>query len=111
MREQDNTLAHQEHRPKNGVLVHHQRQTHVLLRGNAHTPGDAVEPATFTVLASAHALGAGEESATRLAVRPLRRSSGRRRALAEWITRDDHPLTAVGGTELLEYMPFFTPTI
>ncbi len=61
-------------------------KTFVLMRGNPHVPGAEVEPAFLT------ALGGG--------VPPLllasagAKSSGRRRALADWIVSPTNPLTA-----------------
>ena len=49
--------------------------THVLLRGNPHSPGDEVIPAFPAVLSPPSA-----------AITPTAETSGRRRALAEWLT-------------------------
>src|SRR5262249_50181187 len=59
-----------------------------LLRGDARTPGKVVEPGFVTVLCPP-----GRSSAVRP---PDTRgpSSGRRLALAHWLTSRDHPLTA-----------------
>jgi hypothetical protein len=61
-------------------------ETHVLLRGNPHVPGDKVEPAFLTVLntpsPSIPTPAAGA------------RTAGRRRVLADWISAPDNPLTA-----------------
>ncbi|QDU39746.1 Planctomycete cytochrome C [Maioricimonas rarisocia] len=59
--------------------------TNVLLRGNPHVPGDVVEPGFPTVL-----------SAPEPEIVPPAHgeSSGRRRALAEWIVDDSNPLAA-----------------
>jgi mono/diheme cytochrome c family protein len=60
--------------------------THVLRRGNARTPGDAVQPAFLSVLGNA---------TPKLPSRPTNApSSGRRTVLADWVTRRDNPLTA-----------------
>ncbi len=60
--------------------------THVLRRGNARTPGDAVEPAFLTVLGRpAPPLPARATNAL---------SSGRRTVLADWVASRDNPLTA-----------------
>jgi Protein of unknown function (DUF1553) len=59
-------------------------ETFVLLRGNPQNKGDKVEPAFLTVLGSA--------SAT-VAPPPGGKSTGRRRALADWIASADNPLT------------------
>lgn len=59
--------------------------THVLIRGNAHAQGDVVEPRFPSVLTDGlpviHAPDNGQ-------------STGRRRALAEWMVSPDNPLTA-----------------
>ena len=59
--------------------------THVLIRGNAHAQGDAVEPRFPSVLTDTipvvHVPGNGQ-------------STGRRRALAEWMVSPENPLTA-----------------
>ena len=59
--------------------------THLLRRGNPSSPGDAVEPAFLSVLG-------GSSPAVQPPVSG--RSSGRRRALAEWIASAENPLTA-----------------
>jgi hypothetical protein len=61
-------------------------ETRVLLRGNAATPGDAVEPRFPQVLAGS----------ARAVCRPPAggQSTGRRRALADWIASAQNPLTA-----------------
>ena len=59
--------------------------THLLRRGNPGSPGEAVEPGFLSVL------GAAIPSVTPPA---SGRSSGRRRALADWIASPDNPLTA-----------------
>ena len=62
--------------------------THLMLRGNIETPGPPVEPGFLTVLSKPGQSGvvpvAGEKT----------ESSGRRLALARWMTSRDHPLTA-----------------
>jgi len=61
-------------------------KTFVLQRGNPHVPGAEVEPGFLT------ALGGGKpEIAPRAAGA---KSSGRRRALADWIASSSNPLTA-----------------
>ncbi len=59
--------------------------THVLARGNAHAQGELVEPGFPSVLTDTipviHLPASGE-------------STGRRRALAEWMISPDNPLTA-----------------
>lgn len=60
--------------------------THVLARGNAHAPGEAVQPGFLSVL-----------SPPEPKVVPLNEgiaSSGRRLALAKWITSKDNPMTS-----------------
>jgi mono/diheme cytochrome c family protein len=60
--------------------------THVLVRGNPRSPGREVEPAFLTVLG-----GAKPVLPPPGAYRP---STGRRLALAQWITSRENPLTA-----------------
>ncbi len=60
--------------------------TSVLLRGNPHVPGDKVEPGFLSVL--------GAESPTIPTPGPGARTTGRRSALAAWITSPANPLTA-----------------
>jgi len=57
--------------------------THVLLRGNPQSPGDEVSPAFPAVL-----------SPPMPQITPSSDSSGRRRALAEWVASPKNPLTA-----------------
>ncbi len=59
--------------------------THLLRRGNPASPGEAVEPGFLSVLGSSSPVIAPPASG---------RSSGRRRALADWIAAPDNPLTA-----------------
>ena len=62
------------------------RQTHLMIRGNAHVKGDPVEPMVPVLLGGPPLkIESPAEGA---------RSSGRRRALADWLTHRDHPLTA-----------------
>jgi mono/diheme cytochrome c family protein len=61
-------------------------ETFVLSRGNPHVPGDKVEPAFPVVL--------GGQAAVIPTPPPGARTTGRRRALADWITSADNPLTA-----------------
>ena len=61
--------------------------TFLLLRGEFSTKGPEV-PAAYPIV-----LAASETKALANA-KPLGRSSGRRAALASWLTRPDHPLTA-----------------
>ena len=66
------------------------KPVHVLHRGDVDQPGDRVFPSFPRVL-----FGSDAEA---VATMPRRtdgdRTSGLRRVLAEWITRDDHPLTS-----------------
>jgi mono/diheme cytochrome c family protein len=62
------------------------RDSFVLLRGNPHNKGNKVAPAFPSVLPTVVPV---------LPVRkPEAKTSGRRRVLAEWLTRKDNPLTA-----------------
>jgi hypothetical protein len=64
----------------------HPALTHILLRGNPHVPGDAVEPHFPALFGDAPpAIPAAAKDA---------RSAGRRRVLAEWITSPRNMLTA-----------------
>ena len=60
--------------------------THVLRRGNPSLKGDVVSPGFPSVLTSQTAVIPEEYKTSK--------SSGRRRALAEWITSKDNPATA-----------------
>ncbi len=60
--------------------------TFVLVRGNAHVPGDKVEPGFLAVLGSAGAVVTTPP--------PGSETSFRRTALADWVTSADNPLTA-----------------
>jgi hypothetical protein len=78
--------------------------THVLIRGNAGSPGAEVQPAFLSVLGRSRR----EEALNKSEIRDLKsqsetslltsaatsESSGRRRALAEWIASAENPLTA-----------------
>ncbi|MFZ4507008.1 MAG: PSD1 and planctomycete cytochrome C domain-containing protein [Fimbriimonas sp.] len=59
--------------------------THILARGNPHALGPAVTPGFLSVLSPPEPVIKPKSDGT---------SSGRRRALAEWITSPKHPLTA-----------------
>lgn len=62
------------------------RETHVLVRGNAHVLGEKVEPGVLEVLGGdAPAIGEATGEAS---------TSGRRLAFANWVTSDRNPLTA-----------------
>lgn len=73
------------------------RQAHVMTRGQYDLPGDAVEPNTPAVLPPLRRQGDTSASAQRasesgsVAVTSPRAT---RLDLAEWLVRDDHPLTA-----------------
>ncbi len=59
--------------------------THVLIRGNAATPGEKVEPGFLSVI----------HAQPPTIVKPAHASSsGRRLSFARWLTSPDHPLTA-----------------
>lgn len=60
------------------------KPSHVLVRGDAHSPGEAVEPRVPSVLGG-HALEIAPANGGK--------SSGRRTALARWIASPDNPLT------------------
>ncbi|MBC7809263.1 MAG: PSD1 domain-containing protein [Akkermansiaceae bacterium] len=60
--------------------------THVMMRGNPHSPGEEVQPGFLSVLAPPQPV--------LRAVKPDAQTSGRRTALADWITSADNPLTA-----------------
>ena len=62
--------------------------THILQRGDPLKPGDPVEPGIPSVLADERRPFRIPEAS------PEAKTTGRRRAFAEWITRPDHPLTA-----------------
>ena len=61
-------------------------KTHVLLRGNAHSKGDEVQPGFPAIL--------GFEDPVIPAPSTDARSSGRRRVLADWMVDASNPLTA-----------------
>jgi mono/diheme cytochrome c family protein len=68
--------------------------THVFIRGNAHSKGERVEPGFPQVLTPAGATGSASARAPQI-VRPKHgRSSGRRLALARWIASPENQLTA-----------------
>ena len=60
--------------------------TFVMMRGNAHVPGDRVEPAFLSILNPPKAIVPMPK--------PGATSSGRRRVLAEWLASDRNPLVA-----------------
>lgn len=62
-------------------------QVHILLRGNYHAPGEAVEPAGYACLGTA-------TDSVRMAT-TASRSSGRRLMFADWITAPDSPRSAL----------------
>jgi len=57
--------------------------THVLMRGSAHAQGPQVTPAFLSILPNVEPKITSQEN-----------SSGRRLALAQWLTDPNHPLTA-----------------
>jgi Protein of unknown function (DUF1549)/Protein of unknown function (DUF1553)/Planctomycete cytochrome C/PA14 domain len=61
-------------------------ETHVMLRGNPHTPGDKVEPG-FLQVASTSAPSLPTPA-------PGSKTTGRRTVLADWIASPENPLTA-----------------
>lgn len=61
------------------------KPTHILLRGNPGSPGDEVQPAFPSVLSPPSA---------EILSPPAGSSSGRRSALARWITSPENPLTS-----------------
>jgi hypothetical protein len=64
--------------------------THLLARGSAATPGKVVQPRFVRVLCPTD----GAATPRLPQPGPKARSTGRRRALAEWIANKDNPLTA-----------------
>lgn len=66
-------------------------ETHVLLRGNPNVPGDKVEPGIPAVLARD---SDGSLAAAKLPESLANTSSGKRRALVEWLVSADNPLTS-----------------
>jgi hypothetical protein len=64
--------------------------THVLARGEPTSQGVLVEPRPPGVVMALMPAGSFAQDA----IRPRAASSGRRAALADWLTRPDHPLTA-----------------
>lgn len=58
-------------------------ETHLLVRGNPHVPGDVVTPGFPAVLSPPEPV-----------IEPAANSCGRRRALADWIASPENPLTA-----------------
>ena len=76
------------------------KKTHVLIRGNPRRAGKPVEPRLPVVFGGrlpkppVRTLEEMNEFRHLLAENGVKPTSGRRRALAEWIAGDDHPLTA-----------------
>jgi len=62
------------------------RETHVLIRGNAHVKGAKVEPGFPSVLSP--------PEPNLMPPKPGQKTSNRRRALADWLASDRNPLTA-----------------
>lgn len=60
--------------------------TRILLRGDPASPGPLVAPGVLSVVST--------DRMKEYRVEPLPHSSGRRLALAKWLTQPDHPLTA-----------------
>ncbi len=65
-------------------------ETHLLRRGNYETPGPTVEPGFLNVLCASPADGSSAVRSA-AALRPAGPTSGRRLALAQWITDWDAP--------------------
>ncbi len=65
-------------------------QLHIQIRGNANSPGDPVEPAFPVILGKSPA----DAVATIPTPAPGAKTSGRRRVLAEWMTRPDNRRTS-----------------
>ena len=64
--------------------------THLLVRGDARTPGAEVQPQFLSVLCST-----GEYSSPKIPAAPEgAKSTGRRRVLADWLASRDNPMTA-----------------
>ena len=61
----------------------------LLQRGNVESPGPKVTPGFLTVLC-----GGEKDCTSKPSVNRAGKTSGYRLALAEWLTRPDHPLTA-----------------
>jgi hypothetical protein len=62
----------------------------VLVRGDPHTPGEEVQPGFVRALLPKDASSAAQIPT----LPPGAKSSGRRTALARWLTQPDHPLTS-----------------
>ncbi len=62
------------------------RPTHLMLRGNPHSPGDQVEPAFLQVASTSPPILPRPE--------PGSKTTGRRTVLADWIASPENPLTA-----------------
>ncbi len=62
--------------------------TYLLRRGDPLSPGDVVPPATPEILSLA------PQPFTLPAISPDAKTTGRRRAFADWLTQPNHPLTA-----------------
>ena len=63
--------------------------THVLIRGSEQSPGDTVQPGFLRVLCR------GEADALAQPAPPAEGTSGRRTALARWLTAPDSPASAL----------------
>ena len=67
-----------------GTKIADRARSRVLKRGNPKTPAEEVLPGLVAILQPNPIAGP----------KPLAKSTGRRRWLADWLTRPDHPLTA-----------------
>ena len=79
--EHDKPLGHQIKEPGPGSPA-----THLMIRGDFHRPGPEVQPAFLRIASLART------DVMIPTVTPSVKSSGRRTALAQWITQPDHPL-------------------
>jgi cytochrome c553 len=72
--------------------------THVLIRGNAGSPGAEVQPAFLSVLSRSRPEEAqtlnGRKDQSLLTSPPTSETSGRRRVFADWVASPENPLTA-----------------
>lgn len=72
--------------------------THILIRGNAGSPGAEVQPAFLSVLSRSRREETqtlnGRKDQSLLTSAPTSETSGRRRAFAAWVASPENPLTA-----------------